>query len=107
MVCKTMTELQLFERAPMRSTRMASRPSIGVAALAFLSALFIAQPVCSQQPAADPTALRFDIERFEVDGNTLLKPETISRLVAPYTGKQKDFSDVQRALEALEIAYRD
>ncbi len=27
--------------------------------------------------------------------------------MAPYTGKQKDFSDIQRALEALEIAYRN
>src|SRR5262249_25400288 len=28
-------------------------------------------------------------------------------LVAPYTGKNKDFADIQRALESLEQAFRD
>src|SRR3954447_9703597 len=64
-------------------------------------------PAGAQEPDAAATALRFDIQRYQVEGNTLLKPAVIERLVAPYTGKQKDFSDVQRALEALEIAYRD
>ena len=66
-----------------------------------------AAPVHAQQPQAESAALRFDISRYQVDGNTLLKPADIARLVAPYTGKQKDFSDIQRALETLEIAYRD
>ena len=61
----------------------------------------------AQQPAAAEPALRFDIQRYQIQGNTLLKPADIARIVAPYTGTQKDFSDVQRALEALEIAYRD
>ena len=41
--------------------------------------------VCAQAPTADiPAAPRFDIGRFAVDGNTLLKPEDIERAVAPY-----------------------
>ena len=60
------------------------------------------QPV--EQAAA---ALRFDIQRYKIEGNVLLKPAVIERLVAPYTGKQKNFSDIQRALEQLEISYRD
>ena len=64
--------------------------------------------VCAQAPTADiPAAPRFDIGRFAVDGNTLLKPEDIERAVAPYVGKQKDFGDIQRALEAIEQLYRD
>ncbi|MDB5808716.1 MAG: peptidase [Betaproteobacteria bacterium] len=106
MVCKTMTESPLFERGHMRSGWTNPLRPIMVA----VSVVFLPLSTLAQQPATESiesTALRFDIERYQVDGNTLLKPEAISRLVAPYTGKQKDFSDVQRALEALEIAYRD
>ena len=60
----------------------------------------------AQAPTAEIPAPRFDITRFDVVGNTLLKPEEIQRAVAPYTGKQKDFSDIQRALEAVEQTYR-
>src|SRR3954468_23972926 len=85
--------------------------ALAVAMVAFLpwfaGAMFYIAAACAQQPEATAPVLRFDIQRYQVDGNTLLKPAVIERLVAPYTGKQKDFSDVQRALEALEIAYRD
>lgn len=50
---------------------------------------------------------RFDITRFVIDGNTLLKSDVAEQAVKPYTGKSRDFSDVQRALEALQQAYRD
>jgi len=56
------------------------------------------------ESAATP---RFAIDRFEVVGNTLLPASTLERLFEPYTGRDKDFGDVQRALEALEAAYRD
>ena len=48
---------------------------------------------------------RFDITRYEVTGNTLLDPAKIDALLAPYTGSQRSFSDVQNALEALQQAY--
>lgn len=56
------------------------------------------------QPGDTP---RFEISRFVVEGNTLLSGEEIDKRVAPYVGAQKDFSDVQRALEALQDAYQD
>jgi hemolysin activation/secretion protein len=59
-----------------------------------------------QAAAADPVSLRFDISAYRVEGNTLLKQEKIQSVLAPYKGKQRDFADVQRALEALEGAYR-
>ncbi len=87
------------------------RSGFNPATIAFLlwlaSGAFFSQPAVAQQPDAAAPALRFDIQRYQVEGNTLLNPGVIERLVAPYIGKQKDFSDVQRALEALEIAYRD
>jgi hemolysin activation/secretion protein len=60
-----------------------------------------------QPPAAVPAAPRFEITRYEISGNTLVSQQELERRVAPYTGSGKDFSDVQRALEAVELAYRD
>ncbi len=47
-----------------------------------------------------------NIVSFKVVGNTLLAQELIERLLQPYTGKGRSFTDIQRALEALEGAYR-
>ena len=58
--------------------------------------------------AADPLdPIRFQISRFEVAGNTLLAQQEVDAAVAPFAGPGRDFSDVQRALEALEAVYRD
>ncbi|MGD9788485.1 MAG: POTRA domain-containing protein [Sulfuricellaceae bacterium] len=57
--------------------------------------------------AAESGAPRFDIARFDVQGNTLLKADVVSALLEPFTGKQWDFRDVQLALEALQDAYRE
>lgn len=57
----------------------------------------------ADQPA--PGVLRFEINRFEIAGNTLLPAAEANAAVAPFTGKDRDFGDVQRALEALEAAY--
>jgi hemolysin activation/secretion protein len=63
--------------------------------------------VRAQAPAVPaPVQLRFDIARFVVQGNTLLQADEIERLVQPFVGRQRDFGDVQRAVEALEGAYR-
>ena len=60
----------------------------------------------AQQPTAAISSPRFTIQRFEVVGNTLLPAQDVERIVAPYIGSDKDFSDVQRALETLEQGYR-
>jgi len=49
---------------------------------------------------------RFDIERFVIEGNTLLDSRDIDEVVRPYTGKGREYGDVQQALEALELRYR-
>jgi len=73
-----------------------------------LLALVLAATVgaAAAQDVAIP-APKFEIQRFEVVGDTLLGADAVQRLVTPYTGKDKDFSDVQRALESLEKAYRE
>lgn len=49
--------------------------------------------------------LRFAIDLYIVEGASLLRQVEIDAAVLPYTGRDKDFSDVQRALEAIENAY--
>lgn len=48
----------------------------------------------------------FDITRFAVDGNTLLNESTVQSAVAGFAGKERNFGDVERAIGALEKAYR-
>ena len=71
---------------------------IGIAGACLLS--------LSMAIGAEPVSLRFDISAYRVEGNTLLKEKNIRSVLAPYQGKQRDFGDVQRALEAIEGAYR-
>jgi hemolysin activation/secretion protein len=59
------------------------------------------------EPTAPAAAARFEIKRYQVDGNTLLTQERIDRILAPYVGRDRDFGDVQRALEALQLAYQE
>jgi hemolysin activation/secretion protein len=63
----------------------------------------------AEGPATSETApvpeLRFTISQYVVENATLLSQTEIDAAVAPYVGKNKDFSDVQRALEAVEDAY--
>jgi len=73
-----------------------------------LLALFFASSTAAAlaQEVAIP-APKFEIKNFEIVGDTILGNDTVQRLVTPFTGKEKDFGDVQRALEALEVAYRE
>ena len=87
---------------------MLSRFREGPLAAIVVAAVLVAMSLGAraQQPEAAPASPRFDINRYEITGNTLLKPGDVVRIVAPFTGKQKDFADVQHAIDALEAAYR-
>ncbi len=50
---------------------------------------------------------RFNITRFQVEGNSLLPADEVDRLVAPMVGQNSVYGDIQKALEALENAYRN
>lgn len=47
----------------------------------------------------------FDIDRFQVDGNTVLRPSLVDSLLAGFTGKARDSKDIEAAIRALETAY--
>ena len=70
--------------------------------------LWVVLLACSSSYARAQTETeRFDIERFAVQGNTLLSSQEIEDLVRPFTGPKREYGDVQRALEALELRYRE
>jgi hypothetical protein len=48
----------------------------------------------------------FSIQRFQVEGNTILPQEKVDQLLLPFAGAGKVYGDVQKALEALEGEYR-
>jgi hemolysin activation/secretion protein len=72
-----------------------------------LAAALLAAAVSSVTYAADAsnTSLHFDINRFDVRGNTVLSPHEADSVVAPFIGKHREFADVVGAQEALEAAY--
>jgi len=60
----------------------------------------------AQAPGTAPApAPRFDIQAFVIEGNTLFQPWELYAQVEPFTGRQKDFGDIQRALEKLQAFY--
>lgn len=49
----------------------------------------------------------FPIVRFEVEGNHLLAPATVQAVLQPMTGPARVYGDIQEALDALRLAYRN
>ena len=74
-----------------------------------LTALAVCALACACAHAADvvssASSPRFAISRYAVEGNTLVSSESIARALAPLTGPQREFGDVQRAVEAIEGVY--
>ncbi len=56
-------------------------------------------------PSKPPAPPRFAIQRFLVEGNSLLAQDELDRILTPFSGKDRDFGDIQRALEALQDVY--
>ena len=56
-------------------------------------------------PSKPPAAPRFAIQRFLVEGNSLLAQDELDRILTPFSGRDRDFGDIQRALEALQDVY--
>jgi hemolysin activation/secretion protein len=48
----------------------------------------------------------FEITRFAVEGNTLLKAAAVNSVLAGYSGKHRSLDDVEHAVEALQKLYR-
>lgn len=81
------------------------RISRGVLPL-FLFALAGSPPVLAEASFPAGQTERFDIQRFQIDGSSLLEAAELEGLVTPYTGPRREYGDIQRALETVEGAYR-
>ncbi|NPU86276.1 MAG: ShlB/FhaC/HecB family hemolysin secretion/activation protein [Syntrophaceae bacterium] len=55
---------------------------------------------------SDTVSPHFEIRNYQVQGNTILPADRLEAILAPFTGRDRDFGTVQEALEALEKAYR-
>ena len=53
----------------------------------------------------DPVA-SFEITRFVVEGNTLLKEAAVNSVLAGFSGAHRGFDDLEHAVEALQKLYR-
>jgi hemolysin activation/secretion protein len=73
------------------------------AALTGLMSGFAAQA----QKTVPPQILHFDIQEFQVEGNTVLPTIRIEQAVYPYLGAGKTIEEVELARAALEKSYRD
>jgi len=90
-----------------RNCRTEVRPTLKAFGL-LLWLLLGLSPMCvAAADEAGQETLRFAITRYAVEGATLLTPAEIEAAVASFIGTDKDFSDVQSALEVIEALYAD
>jgi len=63
-------------------------------------------PQPSPASRAAPPKVTFEIQAYDVDGNTLLDQEAIESAVYPFTGPDRTRDDVASARDALQKAYQ-
>ncbi|MBI4293122.1 MAG: ShlB/FhaC/HecB family hemolysin secretion/activation protein [Betaproteobacteria bacterium] len=76
-----------------------------VAALVFLALFTPLRSLAQAGPASGSQEPRFEIRNYVVDGATLVSADEVQAALRPFTGQNRDFSHVQRALETLEKIY--
>lgn len=74
-----------------------SKCSLIVAAIA--TQLFCIAPTMAE-------SVKFEIAEFTVEGNTLLSEEAVHKALAPFTGREREMADVERAAVALRARYQ-
>lgn len=70
----------------------------------FVATVLALQALAQVEPAPAP---RFDINRFEVAGNTLLPAELVEQAVNAHVGTNRELADIQSAVDALQRLYAD
>ena len=88
-----------------RNCRSEVRPTLKAFGLLLGLLLGLSPMSVAAADEAGQETLRFAITRYAVEGATLLTAAEIEAAVAPFVGTDKDFSDVQSALEAIEELY--
>jgi hemolysin activation/secretion protein len=74
--------------------------------LATTISLLTAAAALAQTPRTAPRAEpRFTIERYQVEGATMVSSAALQAALAPLTGQAKRFGDIEQALEAVRAVY--
>src|SRR5690349_13849265 len=81
--------------------RLSAITSASVVALALAGA---ARAAAAEPPQADRGSL-FDVEAYDVDGNSLLDQVTIEKAVYAHLGPGRTRADIEGARQDLETAY--
>ena len=63
--------------------------------------------IASDLRAEEAVIPRFEIQRYRLEGNSILPLEQVGELLAPFAGKSQDFGDIQKAMESLERTYHE
>jgi hemolysin activation/secretion protein len=87
---------------------MLGRPSLTTAAAFAMMCAPYAAPLAAAQPASSsvtPAEPSFDVEAYDVDGNSLLDPPTIEKAVYSHLGPGRSRADIEGARQSLEDAY--
>lgn len=82
-------------------------PKIFLAAWIGAFCMAVSVPESFAQAGGEQSVPVFAIKRFVLEGNTILDPTQVAKIVEPYTGPKRDFGDIQQAMEQIENAYRD
>jgi hemolysin activation/secretion protein len=69
----------------------------------------VTEPIAATQGQRNIAVAKaqFDINRYRIEGNSLLGAPAISALLARYTGTQRSFDEVAQAAAALKAAYAE
>ncbi|NIB42928.1 ShlB/FhaC/HecB family hemolysin secretion/activation protein [Pseudomaricurvus alkylphenolicus] len=86
----------------MNSAPFPLRKPVALAVSMVAAALLGASTISAQQVSP-----RVTIESYEVVGNNLLPRTQVQNLLAPFSGADRGFGDIQRAQDALRLAYRE
>ena len=63
-------------------------------------------PVARTNAVAATNAMTFEVKSYDLHGNTLLPPDTVDLITAPYTGAKVTIDQIKSALGDLQLAYR-
>jgi hemolysin activation/secretion protein len=60
----------------------------------------------AKPPAPEPTGAHFRVDKFHLEGNTLLSEAELQTVLIPWLGRELSFAEIQQAADAITEYYR-